>query len=180
MLRWLSLFHSDSPMLKSNRDWGGGGGGVHWIFPEIPTNCPAHYWGKTNEDYMAKPMVLGLSDSYGKTHGMEKPIGVFMAKPIGPKITIFNDGGRHHQNSSHITNPIFWRFFHHICGIQLDKYTGTLGRVGKLTYNTQIWCQNSKIMKIYQKSESLFSISIGLASCPSEFCSNGINVTYYN
>ena len=55
---------------------------------------------------MAKPMVPSVSDSYGKTHGMEKPIGVFMAKPIGPKITTFNDGGRYHKNSSQITNPL--------------------------------------------------------------------------
>ena len=32
---------------------------------------------------MAKPMVPRGSDYYGKTHGMAKAMGAFMAKPMG-------------------------------------------------------------------------------------------------
>jgi len=53
---------------------------------------------------MAKPMVPRVSDFYGKTDTMGKPMGVSMGKPMGLNFTIFNDGGRHHGNSSHITN----------------------------------------------------------------------------
>ena len=34
---------------------------------------------------MAKPMVAGASDSYGKTHSMAKAMGVSIAKPMGPR-----------------------------------------------------------------------------------------------
>ena len=43
---------------------------------------------------MGKPMVPRVSYLHGKTHGMGKPMDVVMGKPMGPKSTIFNDGGR--------------------------------------------------------------------------------------
>ena len=43
---------------------------------------------------MGKPMVPRVSYLHGKTHAMGKPMDVVMGKPMGPKSTIFNDGGR--------------------------------------------------------------------------------------
>ena len=43
---------------------------------------------------MGKSMAPRVSDLHGKTHAKGKPMDVVMGKPMGPKSTIFNDGGR--------------------------------------------------------------------------------------
>ena len=60
--------------------------------PMVPRVCDSY--GKTNGMAkamgisMAKPMVPRVCDSNGKTHGMAKAMGVSMAKPMGLNFSI--------------------------------------------------------------------------------------------
>ena len=47
--------------------------------------CKTHGMGKPIGAYMAKPIVFSVAESYGKTHSMGKAIGVSMVKVMGPK-----------------------------------------------------------------------------------------------
>ena len=60
--------------------------------PMVPRVCDSygktHGMAKAMGVSMAKPMVPRVCDSYGKTHGMAKAMGVSMAKPMGLKFSI--------------------------------------------------------------------------------------------
>ena len=60
--------------------------------PMEPRVCDSygktHGMAKAMGVSMAKPMVPRVCDSYGKTHGMAKAMGVSMAKPMGLKFSI--------------------------------------------------------------------------------------------
>ena len=47
--------------------------------------CKTHGMGKPIGVYMAKPMVPTVAEMHGKTHSMGKTIGVSMVKVMGQK-----------------------------------------------------------------------------------------------
>ena len=93
---------------------------------------------------------------------MAKAMDIGMAKAMHPKISFFNDGGRHARNISHKTNPLFWSFFHPFNWFHLDKYADMWGKVAELALNIKILAQKEQICRILEKNESAFKFRLDL------------------